>query len=243
MDPNGDWRDTYLELKDKDNQGPGKERDEEGVGDGSYYHSWIWLPNPRAPDAADGDAGEEGASEDDINEVLRVEWTTSFARLERWKEEVELLEEEMRRVVMFLERKSQDWLAKVEAPCGNTTPDIESGLKAYAGKQAAIYHNIALSFTKCWRPTLVSYNLEHSWATAFLIENGVPLTETGELAASTQASAPTPPPTTAVTTGDSPILEEYDYSKDSESSDMESGDSGFESDWKDDFDSDVFTHL
>jgi hypothetical protein len=81
-------------LKDCDNQGPGKESDRDGVGDGSYFRSWIWLPNPQVLDTADGEAGEEGASEEDVNEILRVEWTTSFARLERWSEEVDLLQEE-----------------------------------------------------------------------------------------------------------------------------------------------------
>jgi hypothetical protein len=176
LDPTGDWRDTYLELKDSDNRGPGKERHEEGVGDGAYYRSWIWLSNTRVPETADGIVGEEGASEEDINEILRVEWTTSFARSERWKEEVELLQEEMRRVVAFLEWKSQDWLTKVGVPRGNTTPDIGSGLDAYAKKQAAIHCNLAVSFAKLWRPTLVSYNLKHSWVTVFLAKNGVPLT-------------------------------------------------------------------
>lgn len=82
-------------MKDSDNRGPGKESNEDGPGDGSYFRSWIWLLNPRAPDATDVGVGEEGASEEDVNELLRVEWTTSFARLERWAEEVELLQEEM----------------------------------------------------------------------------------------------------------------------------------------------------
>ena len=176
LDPTGGWQDTYLELKDGDNRGPGKERDEDGVGDGSYFRSWIWLLNPRAPDTADGDAGEEGASDEDVNEVVRVEWTTAFARLERWREEIELLQEEMRRVVMFLEWKSRGWLVKAEAPRGNATPDVESGLNAYARKQAAIYHALAISFAQLWRPTLVSYGLEHSWITNFLTQNGVSLT-------------------------------------------------------------------
>ncbi|KAF9642796.1 hypothetical protein BDM02DRAFT_3073656, partial [Thelephora ganbajun] len=109
LDPTGKWQETFLELKDSDNRGPGKESDEEGTSDGSYFRSWIWLPNPQAPDATGGEVGEEGISEDDVNEVLCVEWTTSFARLERWTEEVELLQEEMWRVVMFLEWKSTDW--------------------------------------------------------------------------------------------------------------------------------------
>ena len=44
--------------------------------------------------------------------MLRVQWTTSHARMERWVEEVALLQEEMRRVVMFLEWKSESWMGK-----------------------------------------------------------------------------------------------------------------------------------
>ena len=241
LDPTGDWRDTYLVLKDADNQGPGKERDEDGVGDGNYYRSWIWLHNPRAPDVADSDAGEEVASEEDVNEVLRVEWTTSFARLERWSEEVELVQEEMRRVIIFLERKSQDWSARVDARQGNASSNIESGLNAYARKQAAVHHNLALSFMKLWFPTLVSHNLEHSWATAFLIRNGVPLAAIRELAVSMQVPTATPLVTTVIPTGDSLILDEYDSSDDPEDgSDTECSSSDLEGTWEDDSDIDDF---
>jgi hypothetical protein len=163
-------------LKDSDNRGPGKESDEKGAGDGTYFRSWIWLSNPQVRDVVDGEVGEEGASEEDVNEVVRVEWTTSSARLERWVEEVQLLQEEMRRVIMFLEWKSCDWLTRVEARRGNVTPDIQSGLNAYTRKQAAIYHDLAVSFAKLWRPTLVSYGLQSSWVTGYMTEHNVSLT-------------------------------------------------------------------
>ena len=243
LDPTGDWREMYLELKDCDNRGPGKESYEEGLGDGSYLRSWIWLPNPRAPTAADDDTGEEGASEEDINELLRVEWTTSFARLERWNEEVELLQEEMRRVVTFLEWKSQDWLAKVETPRGNVTPDIQCGLNAYAKKQAAVHRNLALSFAKLWRPTLVSYGLEHSSLTEYLTKNGVLLDGTNTPALSTRgifkfrlsrkpdtavSAAAAVSSTEEVTVNDSPILGEYNPSEDSSVEDSSLEDGGLE---------------
>jgi len=56
------------------------------------------------------------------------------------------------------------------------TPDIQSGLDAYARKQTAIYLNLASSFTMLWRPVLISHNLEHSWATAFLKRHNTPPT-------------------------------------------------------------------
>jgi len=250
LDPDGDWRETFLELKDNDNRGPGKERDEVGTGDGSHFRSWIWLPNPRIPDGADGETGEEGASEEDVNEVLRVEWTTSFARLERWVEEVELLQEEMRRVVMFLEWKSGEWLAKTGAR-GSSAPDIKSGLNAYAEKQAAVYHDLAVSFAKLWRPTLLSYGLQHSWATDYMMTHGVSLTDTNvaisrsrgifkfrlangsHSAVPTVVAGPPNPPTVEVTTNDHFILEEANHSDDSglDSDNSDSGDN-----WDDDLD-------
>ena len=178
LDPSGDWQGIYLVLKDSDNRGPGKERDEEGTGDGTYLRSWIWLSNPRVRDVVGDEVGEEGASEEEVNEVVRVEWTTSFARLERWTEEVELLQEEMRRVIVFLEWKSWDWLAGVGARREGLTPDVQSGLNAYAKKQAAIYHDLAVTFARLWRPTLVSYGLQHSWITEYMTTYGVSLIDT-----------------------------------------------------------------
>ena len=245
LDPTGNWRETYLELKDSDNRGPGKESDEVGTGDGSYFRSWIWLQNPRVPDAA-GDVGEEVASEEDVNEVLRVEWTTSYARLERWKEEVDLLQEEMRRVVAFLEWKSRDWLAKVDIPWRTPTPDVQSGLGAYAKKQAAVYHDLAVSFAKLWRPTLVSYGLKHSWITEYMTKAGVPLTDIipalsargifkFRLSDESRGAIPTTAAassTTEATTTDSPILEEDDYDT-SEDSSLDDSDLDSEDDWDD----------
>ena len=259
LDPNGEWRETYLELKDSDNRGPGKEADEGKLGDGSYFRSWIWLPSPRALDTADGEAGEEGASEEDVNELLRVEWTTSFARLERWVEEVELLQEEMRRVVMFLEWKSRDWLAKVNARRGSTALDIQSGLDAYARKQAAVYHDLAISFIKLWRPTLVSYDLQHSWATEYMTAHRVSLNDTNvpvsrahgifkfrlskkhRGTASTAVSAASSLPVAGEIAKDYPLLEEAYYS---EGSSLDDGSSDYHDDhdfylgdyWDDDLD-------
>ena len=244
LDPDGDWRETYLELKDSDNRGPGKESNEDGPGDGSYFCSWIWLSNPRALDATDVGVGEEGASEEDVNELLHVEWTTSFARLERWAEEVELLQEEMQQVVMFLEWKSRDWLMKADARQETSTLDIQSGLNAYARKQAAVYHDLVISFVTSWWPTLVSYRLQHSWATDYMTVHGVSLTGTNVPAsqacgifkfrllnkphgtasiATSDPSYPSDSPMVeAADANDHPLLEEANYRKGSNLEDSDS---------------------
>ena len=249
LDPAGNWRKTFLELKDSDNRGPGKEREEERAGDGKYFRSWIWSANPQAAlsvearpaDGTDGgvdeggaagvgggvlnlggraradvlnheargesindEAGEsstndgdeaevdaateeeangdevevETATQEEVNDVVRVEWTTAYARLTRWTEEVELLQEEMRRVVAFLEWRSNLWLARADGRGENLTFDVQSGLSAYAQKQAAVHHDLAVSFTKFWYPTLESYDLEHSWVVDYAEKHNISLPDT-----------------------------------------------------------------
>ena len=249
LDPSGDWREVYLVLEDSDNRGPGKERNEEGTGDGTFLRSWIWLSNPRVRDVG-GEVGEEGASEEDVNEVVRVEWTTSFARLERWAEEVELLQEEMWRVVVFLEWKSWDWLARVGARAEGLTPSVQSGLNAYAKKQAAVYHDLAVTFAKLWRPTLVSYGLQHSPITEYMVTYDISLTDTNvpvsqakgifkhrlskncRNADSTTAAKSSNLPVAEVTIGDG-LLGGGNHS---DGSDVEDADSSSEDDWGDDLD-------
>ena len=122
--------------------------------------------------------GEGGASDEEVNDVMRVQWTTSRARMERWVEEVELLQEEMRQVVGFLEWKSENWFAKKDIRSTTTPSGIQSGLQAYAWKQATIYHDLTVSFSRLWRPTLVSYNLQHSWITEYMEQHKIPLSDT-----------------------------------------------------------------
>ncbi|KAJ7699783.1 hypothetical protein B0H14DRAFT_3100193 [Mycena olivaceomarginata] len=61
--------------------------------------SWIWRSALTA---------EEG-SEPGMAEALRIEWAKTRARAWRWTEEVDLVEEEMRRVLAFLNWKANHW--------------------------------------------------------------------------------------------------------------------------------------
>jgi hypothetical protein len=161
LDPTGDWRDEYLELADKDNRGPGKEVEEQGVGDGRYSMSWIWRGSVGALQH------EANLPEQEVNETVRHEWMTCRARADRWTEEADLLQEEMRRVVAFLEWKSTWWSNKVGSRLGSTAPDIQHGIDGYARKQANTYHKLAISLTKQWIPHLLSLELDVSWAKTY----------------------------------------------------------------------------
>ena len=163
LNPAGDWGELYLPLTDDDNRGPGKELEETSGADGQYSPSWIWRSTSTT------------ISPDEVNEDMRVEWAQCRARAERWEEEVTLLQEEMRRVVCFLEWRSSDWLAKVDSRVDIVAPVVHAGLSAYAKKQGAIFHNLAVQYCQRWRSTLVSLSLPHDWATKFLETHKQPL--------------------------------------------------------------------
>ena len=162
LDPQGDWQHLYLALTEDDNRGPGKEPQEIAGSDGRYTLSWIWRSSTMA------------ISPEEVNEDMRVEWAQCIARAERWEEEAILLQEEMRRVVQFLEWRSVDWFAKADSRMG-ATPVVRAGLSAYANKQGSIFHNLAVRFSQRWRSALISLSLPHDWAVGFLNTHKEPL--------------------------------------------------------------------
>ena len=85
---------------------------------------------------------------------FRIEWSKARARQARWKEEVLLLREEMRRVLEFFKWKSRDWFWK----SGNqvissltSCPLQLEGLHAYACRQADVFSNIHNHFLGIWK--------------------------------------------------------------------------------------------
>lgn len=163
LDLRADWQKLYLPLTEADNRGPGKEPEEMLGSDGQYSPSWIWCSSTTA------------VSHDEVNEDMRVEWAQCVARADRWEEEVILLQEEMRRVVEFLEWQSRDWFGKADSRARTVTPVVLAGLSAYANKQGSIFHNLAVRFSQRWRAALVSLSLPHNWATKFLETHKEPL--------------------------------------------------------------------
>jgi len=103
----------------------------------------------------------------EISETAHHEWMTCRVRADRWVEEVELLQEEMRRVVIYLEWKAGVWSEKVGIRAGSCTPDIRHGVDAYARKQANVHHEIAVSFASQWLPYLHTCGLETGWTAGF----------------------------------------------------------------------------
>ena len=163
LDPSGGWTREFRELRNEDNRGPLKEVDEMGTGDGQFAPSWIWT----VPSAAALPGEGSDAEQQEVNETARHEWMTCRARADRWVEEKELLQEEMRRVVVYLEWKSRSWSEKVGSRVGLCTPDIQHGADSYARKQAHVHREITTLFAGQWLPYLNARGLDITWATVF----------------------------------------------------------------------------
>ncbi|KAJ7509946.1 hypothetical protein B0H11DRAFT_1900369 [Mycena galericulata] len=99
----------------------------------SWTRQWIWYSGSIGGTDVDADG--------QLHEDIRIEWTKSRARADRWKEEVILLEEEMRRVLEFCAWKARWWDQRVAPARGEgrapITPELAEGLCAYALAQAA----------------------------------------------------------------------------------------------------------
>jgi hypothetical protein len=85
---------------------------------------------------------------------FQLEWSKAYARQARWKEEVMLLKEEMRRVLVYLKWKSEDWSRKGDdnlTASLATCPFLLEGLHAYAYRQAGVFRDIHNHFLGIWK--------------------------------------------------------------------------------------------
>ena len=83
-----------------------------------------------------------------------MEWSKARARRDRWKEEVSLLREEMRRVLVSLVWRSDNWRRKGDTKVISALtncPQLLDGLHAYAERQARVFRDIHDHFLGIWK--------------------------------------------------------------------------------------------
>ncbi|KAJ7858652.1 hypothetical protein B0H14DRAFT_3085047 [Mycena olivaceomarginata] len=102
--------------------------------------SWIWTTP-----LSDAEGEEAGMAE-----ALRLEWAKTRARAWRWTEEVDLVEEEMRRVLAFLQWKEKRWLDLADER-HDIDDVLREGLVAYARRQARIQRDLHVRFEGNWQ--------------------------------------------------------------------------------------------
>ncbi|KAF8210750.1 hypothetical protein K438DRAFT_1958972 [Mycena galopus ATCC 62051] len=99
------------------------------TGEGHRSLSWIWYTASTRKSA-------DVTADSSLHEDIHIEWTKARARAECWKEELILLEEEMRRILVFCAWKAHWWDEKLDAHPG-VSMELAEGLWAYVLEQAA----------------------------------------------------------------------------------------------------------
>ncbi|KAK0449374.1 hypothetical protein EV421DRAFT_1900069 [Armillaria borealis] len=109
------------------------------LGEGHRRLSWIWYQLGRDDDRPA------------IHEALHIEWCKACARMLCWEEEVELLNEEMRRVLAYKEWHHSWWMSQLGMRT-RISEDLQEGLTAYAYEHAVQDWSCASELKKKWHP-------------------------------------------------------------------------------------------
>ncbi|KAL0571406.1 hypothetical protein V5O48_010557 [Marasmius crinis-equi] len=117
-----------------------KLREKYGTGKAKLTISWIW---------GKAEIDTKGGTENRDDKLLREAWAKSHARAERGKEEVALLQEEMRRSLVFLTWKGKWWRERREKR-KVLDPALHEGLTAYSRKQEGIQIGLEACFRETW---------------------------------------------------------------------------------------------
>ncbi|KAH7905178.1 hypothetical protein BJ138DRAFT_1231765, partial [Hygrophoropsis aurantiaca] len=128
------WQDNLRPLQDDDIKPATYNRLETTTTtEGRRRLTWIWLI---AGESEDGNKKEQDA--------VRVEWCKARSRAMRWSEEVELLFEEKRRTLKFLDWQAKWWTAHANVDWIED-PLLKEGALAYAHRQASLRRKLAAS--------------------------------------------------------------------------------------------------
>ncbi|KAJ7118301.1 hypothetical protein C8R44DRAFT_878911 [Mycena epipterygia] len=161
-----EWEWSFLELKEEDVRGlpratfsdPERQKGKKSKGKSRSKKakiqkearelSWIWISRGERYEPGDDRA---------MTEAVHIEWAKARARCGRWREEVDLLEEEMRRVQQFLEWRSDWWKGQVGLRGLAEGPQLE-GESAYALRQAGLQSDLCARFIEEWEalPELIA---------------------------------------------------------------------------------------
>ncbi|KAF9012294.1 hypothetical protein BDZ89DRAFT_1142896 [Hymenopellis radicata] len=134
-----DRRDSRVTASGRVKRGKGK-RTVHVAGETRATMSWIWT-------ASGGpDAEEDGY----LHECVRIEWAKALARKTRWAEEVELLKEEMRRVLRTLKWEEEQWSRRANAVVEHLRLAEAQGRRGYALRQMRDRARIRESFEELW---------------------------------------------------------------------------------------------
>jgi hypothetical protein len=146
------------------------------LGEGRRTLSWIWYS------LTEGELDEQGVHESRFTFCwppllmfagLRVEWLKCRARAHRAREEVRLVEEEMRRSLAFCEWK-ESWWRKQVSNRSVSCLWLAEGIRAYALRQSALERSRHTTWTTKWEGVRVRAAVMLASITSNQVVDGLP---------------------------------------------------------------------
>ena len=117
--------------------------------------TWIWdlsLTQTEEYSTATPKALEASTKE------WMVIWCNQKAKSERWDEELELVQEEMRRCIAYWTWESMRWL-DIQAKRADIPPHVIEGAITYAHRQSVMQTALITKAREHWNPTLEANSL------------------------------------------------------------------------------------
>ncbi|KAG6895762.1 hypothetical protein C0992_012803 [Termitomyces sp. T32_za158] len=151
------WRTQLLPLDPADIRKM-SEADNDHMSEGRRKVSWIWKTLGVINERTDSDQ---------LRDALRIEWCKSRARSMRFSEEVELLTEEMHRVLRYCSYREQWWKAKTQFGTEDLASIRREGLQACAERQAALWAALRDNFSWLWRGVPAALNNLQTYLSTF----------------------------------------------------------------------------
>ncbi len=168
LQPEGHWKTMFQNLHSDDIRGPGRQPDDLITQTQSRYEmSWIWLV---------GKSGSTDDSHENWDESMQAEWAKMKARQDRWNEEYQLIQEEMKRTVVYLEWKASWWKEHMKRRIVED-PILAQSLLAYSERQAYLWKKLAASCVEKWIPLLKKSGADILWAGQYQVLEDVETSE------------------------------------------------------------------
>ncbi|KAL0563357.1 hypothetical protein V5O48_018711, partial [Marasmius crinis-equi] len=115
------------------------------IGQSNRHLSWIWYTHQSFAEGEVPDTFEE------VKDNLRSEWCKARAASRRPREELRLVEEEMRWSIQYC-RWQAAWWTEQATRRTDISPWLKEGLEAYAKEQSNTEMRCAIRWSGCWAP-------------------------------------------------------------------------------------------
>ena len=99
---------------------------------------------------------------------MHTEWAQTRARMSWWKEELLIIQEEMRQVLAYFEWKSSWWLEQANRRT-SLESSVQSGVVAYAHKQSTLSLQMAARCAAHWLPVMKNHGIIPSWGSKYQV--------------------------------------------------------------------------